>query len=150
LFSLSASMGNEIAIAEAQKEALDATITGKKNAILGEIGTRNAQFFEQELDKLDKWGEDRRSSLKATLKELDEQIKALKKQGRIAPNLPEKLKIERERQRTESDRDKAWREYDAAAKEIEQGKDRLIHQIETKLQQSLSSTQLFLIRWTIK
>ena len=150
LFSLSAVEGDELTASETQRSVLIDAAARQKNAILGDIGNRNAHFFELELDKLDKWGEDRRSSLKATLKELDEQIKVLKKQGRIAPNLPEKLKIERERQRTEADRDKAWREYDAAAKEIEQGKDRLIHQIEIKLQQSLSSIQLFLIRWTIK
>ena len=81
---------------------------------------------------------------------MDDQIKDLKKKARIAPNLPEKLKIERERQLIESERDKAWREYDDAAKEIEQGKDRLIDEIEKKLQQSLSFTELFLIRWKIK
>jgi ERCC4-related helicase len=150
LFSLSAKEGEAAEIPAAQKDILNDALETKKNIILEEIGTRNEHFFEQELDKLDKWGDDRRSSLKLTLKELDEQIKILKKQGRIAPNLPEKLKIERERQRTEAERDKAWREYDEAAKEIEQGKDRLIEEIEKKLQQSLSTTELFLIRWTIK
>jgi ERCC4-related helicase len=150
LFSLSASEGDEVILSPIQKEALSDDLSKKKNNILGDIGTRNAHFFDLELDKLDKWGDDRRSTLKATLKEMDDQIKDLKKQARIAPNLPEKLKIERERQRIESDRDKAWREYDEAAKEIEQGKDRLIDEIERKLQQSLSNTELFLIRWKIK
>ncbi|MCA0235869.1 MAG: DEAD/DEAH box helicase family protein [Bacteroidetes bacterium] len=150
LFSLSAHEGSEAALSPTQKEALIDDLSKKKNTILGEIGARNANFFDMELEKLDKWGDDRRSSLKATLKELDAQIKDLKKQARIAPNLPEKLKLERERQRIESDRDKAWREYDEAAKEIDQGKDRLIDEIEKKLQQLLSTTELFLIRWTIK
>lgn len=150
LFSLSASEGDEVGLSPIQKEALSDDLSKKKNIILGEIGTRNAHFFDLELEKLDKWGDDRRSTLKATLKEMDDQIKDLKKQARIAPNLPEKLKIERERQRIESERDKAWREYDEAAKEIDQGKDRLIDEIEKKLQQSLSTTELFLIRWTIK
>ncbi|MFM1969107.1 MAG: hypothetical protein RL152_484 [Bacteroidota bacterium] len=150
LFSLSASEGNEVVLSPIQKESLSDDLSQKKNIILGEIGTRNSHFFDLELEKLDKWGDDRRSTLKATLKEMDDQIKDLKKQARIAPNLPEKLKIERERQRIESERDKAWREYDEAAKEIEQGKDRLIDEIEKKLQQSLSTTELFLIRWTIK
>lgn len=149
-FSLSAEEGDEVDIPLNQKEALLNDLASKKNIILEDIGTRNAHFFELELEKLDKWSEDRRSSLKATLKELDDQIKDFKKRARIAPNLPEKLKIERERQRIESDRDKAWREYDEAAKEIEQGKDRLIDEIEKKLQQSLSTTELFTIRWKIK
>lgn len=150
LFSLSASEGDEVLIPPMQKEALSDHLSQKKNLILGEIGSRNANFFDLELEKLDKWGDDRRSTLKARLKEMDDQIKDLKKKARIAPNLPEKLKIERERQLIESERDKAWREYDDAAKEIEQGKDRLIDEIEKKLQQSLSFTELFLIRWKIK
>jgi hypothetical protein len=150
LFSLSATEGDEIAISETQERILNEAITIKKNILLGEIGARNAHFFELELDKLDKWGEDRRTSLKATLKELDDRIKELKKQARLAPNLPEKLKIERERQRIESERDSAWREYDTAAKEIEKGKDHLIDEIEKRLEQSITINKLFLIRWTIK
>jgi hypothetical protein len=49
--------------------------------------------------------------------------------ARLAPNLPEKLKLEKERKKLENERDAAWREYDGAAKEIEQSKDRLINQI---------------------
>lgn len=150
LFSLSATEGDEIAISETQERILNEAITIKKNTLLGEIGSRNAHFFELELDKLDKWGEDRRTSLKATLKELDDRIKELKKQARLAPNLPEKLKIERERQRFDSERDTAWREYDNAAKEIEKGKDNLIEEIEKRLEQSITINKLFLIRWTIK
>ena len=149
-FSLFAREGSPAELSAAQNMLLCDTLNQKKNSILHDIGSRNAQFFEQELEKLDKWGDDRRSSLKATLKELDDQIKDLKKQARIAPNLPDKLKIERERQRTESERDKAWRDYDQAAKEIEQGKDRLIDEIEKKLRQLLSTTELFSIRWNIQ
>ena len=44
--------GNETDISAVQKEVLNETLVRKKNIILGEIGTRNAHFFEQELDKL--------------------------------------------------------------------------------------------------
>jgi hypothetical protein len=36
-------------------------------------------YFENELEKLDHWGEDRRNSLKVTLKDLDFEIKDSKK-----------------------------------------------------------------------
>ena len=57
---------------------------------------RNSNYFEIELEKLDKWGEDRRNSLKITLKDLDAEIKELKRNARLAPNLPEKLKLAEE------------------------------------------------------
>lgn len=120
-----------------------------KALILDQIGVRNGNYFEIELEKLDKWGEDKRSSLKITLKELDDQIKDLKKQVRLAPNLPEKLRLEKEKHRLENERDEAWKEYDNAAKEIEKSKDKLIDEIEKKLKQSISETTLFLIKWKI-
>jgi hypothetical protein len=122
----------------------------QRNKIVDNVSNRNGKFFEDELEKLDKWGEDRRNSLKISLKDLDDEIKELKKQARLAPNLPEKLKIEKERKRLESKRDEAWREYDSAAKEIDILKDKLIDDIESKMQQDINIFRLFLIRWYIK
>ena len=114
-----------------------------------EIGKRNASFFEVEIDKLDKWGEDRRNSLKVTLKEYDDQIKEIKKQARLAPNLPEKLKLEKERKRLEAERDVAWKEYDGAAKEIEADKDKLIDVVEQRLKQLITEEPIFFFKWKL-
>lgn len=92
---------------------------------------------------------DKRSSLKVTLKDLDEQIKELKKQARVAPNLPEKLKLEKERKKHESERDNAWREYDHAAKDIDRAKDQLIDEIEARLGQDVTEQQLFVLSWQV-
>ena len=67
------------------------------------------------MDKLDNWAEDKRAGLKADLKDLDEQVKALKKETRQTGNLPDKLALQRKVRTLEQKRDAAWREYDAAA-----------------------------------
>jgi len=126
----------------------DAIALQQTNAI-DAVGQRNANYFETELDKLDNWGEDRRNSLKVVLKELDQQIKEVKKQARLAPNLPDKLKLEKERKKLEAERDTAWKEYDGAAKEIEQNKDQLIDKVEKRLKQNLKDEQLFNFKWTL-
>ena len=110
---------------------------------------RNGSFFDEELEKLDKWGEDRRNSLKTTLKDLEDQIKDLKKQAKLAPNLPAKLKLEKERKKCEAERDAAWRDYDEAAKEINRAKDELIDEIEKRLEQQEHQQTLFFISWNI-
>jgi predicted nucleic acid-binding Zn-ribbon protein len=138
-----------MAINAETEKAISDSFAGKKNEILAQIGSKNANYFEVELDKLDKWGEDKRNSLRLTLKELDDEIKEIKKQARLAPNLPEKLKLEKEKRQLESKRDEAWREYDSAAKEIENKKDGLIDEIEKKLKQKISEEKLFTIRWKI-
>lgn len=149
LFTLEAIEGFAAEPTRFLNEALTNNITLRRNEILERVGLRNAHYFEIELEKLDHWGEDRRNSLKVTLKELDDQIKEIKKQGRLAPNLPEKLKLEKERKRLESERDEAWREYDGAAKEIERSKDKLIDTIEQRLAQQVKMGDLFLVSWEL-
>jgi ERCC4-related helicase len=143
-------------IVEQQHEApatltklLSDAIALQQTHAINEVGQRNANYFETELDKLDNWGEDRRNSLKVVLKELDQQIKEVKKQARLAPNLPDKLKLEKERKKLEAERDTAWKEYDWAAKEIEQNKDQLIDKVEKRLKQNLKDEQLFNFKWTL-
>jgi hypothetical protein len=48
------------------------------------------------MDKLDRWAEHRRSSLKTALEELDHALKVARKAARLAPALPKKLEFQRE------------------------------------------------------
>ncbi len=149
-FSIPATINNSaIAVPLSVSLKLAEQIRTHRLSTLDEIGQRNAVYFENELEKLDHWGEDRRNSLKVTLKDLDFEIKEVKKQSRLAPNLPDKLKLEKQRKKLENERDTAWKEYDGAAKEIEQNKDKLIDQIEQRLQQNLNEEPLFLIKWKL-
>lgn len=149
-FSLPAIVSdNSEVISDNLHQTLKNNLDSSQLQILDEIGQRNASYFETELEKLDFWGEDKRNSLKVTLKDLDQEIKETKKQARLAPNLPDKLKLEKHRKKLENDRDTAWREYDGAAKEIEQSKDRLIEKIEEKLKQQIKETDLFLFKWNL-
>lgn len=128
------------------KDLLD---TARK-AILEGLEQKNASFFEDELDKLDRWGEDQRSSLKLALKELEAQVKETNRAARLAANLPEKLKLQRQKRLLEAKRDEAWQEYETAAKGIEQRKDALMDEVEQRLKQHVSEQQLFQIKWRVK
>jgi ERCC4-related helicase len=149
-FSLPAKVGeNRENVPVGMAQSLANAMRSHNEVVLEKINRRNASFFEVELDKLDKWGEDRRNSLKVTLKEFDDQIREIKKQARLAPNLPEKLKLEKERKRLETERDIAWKEYDGAAKEIEANKDKLIDNVEQRLKQLISEEPLFFFKWKL-
>jgi ERCC4-related helicase len=124
-------------------------IAVQRNSVLADLGSKNVAFFDTELDKLDRWGEDKRNSLKVALKELDDQIKTAKKEARLAPNLPEKLKLERARRLLETKRDEAWKAYEEAAKDIEVRKDGLIDEIEKRMKQLTAEEVLFTIRWRL-
>lgn len=120
-----------------------------KSDILGEVSERNAVFFEEEMDKLNRWASDKRATLKTQLKNYDDEIAELKKQARTARNLPEKLAMQKKIRTLDKKRDDAWREYDEAAREVERQKDELIDRVEARLQQEVHEETLFTVRWTL-
>ncbi|GIK09064.1 MAG: DEAD/DEAH box helicase family protein [Chloroflexi bacterium] len=124
--------------------------TIKQNTLLEELTQRNANWFEVEIDKLDRWAEDRRKSLQVELDELDETIKETRKAARLAPNLPEKLAKQQALRKLETKRDEAWRNYDAASKELEKQKDSLLDEVSKRLEQKSGSQELFVIRWSLR
>ena len=128
------------------RDALDAN----RREIFSDLETKNGTYFESELDKLDRWGEDQRASLKLALKEMEDQIKETRRNARLAGSLPEKLKLEREKRNLDSKRDDAWKKYEQAAKDIEAKKDGLMDEVEKRLQQHIIEQSLFTIRWQLK
>jgi hypothetical protein len=114
------------------------------------VEQRNAGAFDKEMEKLDRWGDDQRVSLKTALSDLDESIRASKKEARQAPSLPEKLALEKNRRLLESKRNEAWRAYDEAARAVDDKKDALLDDIAARLKQSESLHDLFTIRWHLQ
>ena len=114
-----------------------------------DVYKRQALYFEEEMDKLNRWAEDRRKSHKYTLKIYDDRLAGLKKEARLAPNLPEKIEIQKKIRSLDKKRDAAWREYDQAARQIERQKDELIDRVGARLQQEIEEETLFTIRWKL-
>lgn len=131
------------------RETLTGSISRQCQLLRERLEGKNTSFFDQEVDKLDQWGEDRRSSLRLTLRELEDRIKEIKRAARGAGNLPDKLRLEREKRTLESKRDDAWKQYEEAAREIEKQKDALIDEIEKRLDQSSGTKELFTVRWQL-
>lgn len=122
----------------------------RKQKILSDIATRQALWFDDEIDKLNNWAEDKRRGLKAELKDYDDEITLLKKEARLALNLPEKLAIQKKIRDLDAKRNAAWKEYDEAAKVIEQQKDGLLDTVEERLKQTIEEKTIFTIKWMIK
>ena len=102
------------------------------------------------MDKLDRWADDRRAALKAELEEFDQEIKETKKSARMAPNLPEKLELQRKLRGLETKRDEAWRAYDTASRDIDRQKDALLDEISRRLEQKTECKTLFTLKWSLK
>lgn len=133
-----------------QPDAVRAAAEMQRKVILDDMAARQARWFDDEIDKLDNWAEDKRAGLKADLRDIDEEIKALKKEVRQTGNLPDKLALQRKARLLEAKRDEAWRAYDAAAKDIEVQKDGLLDQVEERLGHAVSDEELFVIRFEVQ
>ncbi len=121
----------------------------EKNKLISSISKRNSKSFDEEMDKLDFWAEDRKKTLEQKLREMDKEIKSLKKASRKANNLPDKIKLQKQVNDMEGKRDKEWREFDKAKKEIERQKEQLIDNIEARMKQKITEKAIFEIEWEI-
>ena len=118
-------------------------------ALLADISARQGTWFDEEMDKLDRWAEDKRTGLKADLREHDETLKTLKRDARQAASLPEKLAIQKKIKQVEAAREDAWRAYDAEARDVEAAKESLIDDVESRLSVDQSVDRVFAVRFTV-
>ncbi len=146
-FDLPATIAEESAIVP--HAVLQQLTEQRKNEILSALAAQQANWFEEEIEKLNYWADDKRKGLKVELKEYDEQIAILKKEARLAPNLPDKLAIQKKLRDIDKKRDEAWKGYDEASRHIEHQKDELLDTVEERLKQTTEEKTLFTIRWSM-
>lgn len=149
LFDLAGVEGERCDAPPTVAQTLEQSLAARRRALLDETAARNGEWFDLEMDKLDRWAEDRRASLKAELEEIDQALKDARKAARLAPTLPEKLERQRAVRALESKREDAWRAYDQASREIDQQKDALLDEIGCRLDQRVEHETLFTLRWEL-
>jgi len=122
----------------------------ERQEILKENSERNSGYFDQEIDKLDKWSEDMKTSLEIELKETDKEIKTKKTESKKILNLEEKVKAQRQIKEMEKKRNELRMNLFKAQDEVEKKKENLLEEIELRLKQKISTNELFTIHWKIK
>lgn len=148
LFSLSASIVNDDTD-ELFKERVKHAFQDKRNSIIENINLKDGNFFDEEMDKLDKWAEDKKKSLRLNIKETDDRIKELRREARTSANLPKKVKLQKQVKTLERRRDDIWKELDSASREVDNRKEELIDSIEKRLSQKINEEELFFINWSV-
>lgn len=113
------------------------------------MASRNGNWFEAEMEKLDGWAEDRRASFKAELNELEAELKEAKRAARLAGTLPEKLEHQRLVRALETRRDEADRNFEQAKREVDRQKDALLDEISRRMEQQTTEEALFSFRWRL-
>ncbi len=149
LFSLPGSCLGEQQVVPAIREQLDRIFETGRCRIIETIGARNSVFFDEEMEKLEKWADDLKSGLEYELKELDREIKSQKTESKKILKLEEKLKAQKEIKELEKKRNTKRRTLFEAQDEIDSRKEGLIEGVEARLRQLVSTSELFAIRWRV-
>lgn len=129
--------------------SLDTGIENNQSSIFQLITVRNAGFFDSELDKLDKWSDDIKTSLEIELKELDREIKTRKTESKKILNLEEKVGEQRRIKDMEKKRNELRMNLFKQQDEIDKKKEELIEIIEARMKQRVTTKEIFTIRWKI-
>ncbi len=150
LFSLPATTAETAAAFSAiEKEKCKEIYHAHQINIIEENRKRNHLFFDEEVDKLEKWSEDVRNSIKFEIKELDKEIKTRKTEARKLLNLEQKVKEQRIIKDLEKKlAEKRYNQYQNED-EIEQRKENLLDEVEQRLKQHTTEQPLFTIRWRV-
>ena len=135
---------------DAEPDALTADIESRRTAILREINQRNLGYFEQEVQKLDAWADDLKLGLEQEIKEIDREIKEVRRTAATSPTLEEKLSWQKKQRELEGKRSRLRRELFTRQDEVEAQRNDLISQLEVQLQQQVEERTLFTIEWELK
>lgn len=146
LFDLPGKVEGEIT--EYPKET-EPILAERRAALLGEISERNAVFFDEEMEKLDKWSDDVKKSLELKLKQLDLDIKIKKAEARKAASLDKKILFQRQAKKLEKMRNEMRMNLFQSQDEVDDKKETLLETVEARLQQQTYSKELMRIEWEI-
>jgi ERCC4-related helicase len=147
LFSLEGNSSPIVGANPCVRPELSKLFSKQKKQILGNIEERNMTFFDDEMEKLDKWADDLKSALEIELKDLDIEIKTRKTESRKMLELKAKVEAQREIKKLETKRSELRKALYESQDEIDSRKEQLIGNTEKRLKQKVSEEELFVIKW---
>lgn len=119
------------------------------SSILDKLLEKNNNFFDSEIDKLEKWADDVKKSIELELKNLDMEIKFKKAEARRLLKLEDKLNMQKEIKELEKKRNNLRLNLFEEQDKVDERKEKLIENIENKMKQKIDVEELFKIKWKI-
>ncbi len=128
---------------------LNSDLAQRKNRLAENVNKRNLGYFEQEVQKLDAWADDLKVGLEQGIKEVDREIKEVRRTAATAPTLEEKLGWQKQQRELEAKRNKLRRELFDRQDQVEEKRNSLISDLEQQLTQKAEEKLLFVIEWEL-
>lgn len=109
----------------------------------------NNRLFNEERERLEKWAEDMIVAAEKELAETKAQIKAMRRQSRLATTLDEQNELQQKLRDLERKQRKQRQQIFEIEDEIAEKRDRLIDGLQRRMSQKTHSTHLFTIQWEV-
>jgi ERCC4-related helicase len=147
LFSLPARVEGPV-----ESESMDLSACRERlvKARLGEVSQRNAKFFDEEVEKLDRWSDDLKQGLEREIREIDIAIREARKAGALAASLAEKLESQRQIKDLESTRKKKRADLYLEQDKVDDRRNDLIGNIERQLNVGTAVFEIFRCAWRVR
>lgn len=149
MLMLPASVTGETTIPQTVCERLEDKIAQMNSDLIQQSSTRNNRFFDEEMEKLDKWADDMKLALEQELTDLEQEIKLRKSEAKKISLLEEKVKAQRVIKELEKKQAEKRQNLFEAQDEVDKKKDTLLSKVEKMLEQKVERTCLFMIKWRL-
>lgn len=130
-------------------EALEQDANARKQGLLRVARERQLRFFELEVHKLDGWADDLKFGLEQRIKDVDREIKDVRRSATVSPTLDEKLSWQKRQRDLEAERNRLRRELFDRQDEVERQRGAVIEELESRLAQRITEQTLFSVAWEL-
>jgi ERCC4-related helicase len=113
------------------------------------LDQQNQRWFDQESERLERWGDDQNAALQIKVKNLDREIKDRRKAMRAVDDFKQRVEIKRELATLEQRRDAILAEFYQSKKKISDDIERLIDLAEQQLSKSHEVIGMFTVEWEL-
>ena len=118
--------------------ALDESLKRLESQRIREVNQRNLGYFDAEVQKLDAWADDLKVGLENEVKELDREIKEVRRTATVSATLEEKLHWQKRQRELEDKRNQLRRRIFDRPDEIDGQRNRLIEELEARLSRTVN------------
>tara|TARA_E500000318_G_scaffold55118_1_gene51264 strand:+ start:2059 stop:4920 length:2862 start_codon:yes stop_codon:yes gene_type:complete len=132
-----------------ERARLDSVLAQREQDVIETLKRQNAQWFADESQKLEKWAEDKVFAAEKELKDAKVRILELKREARSAGSPEQQHRIQTQIQEQEKSKRRLRQRIFEVEDEIIEERDRMISDLEARLQQDISKQELFAVRWTV-
>ena len=149
LLDLPVSAAKDVSVSKEIQNQIDCTSKRHRAEALEEIKAHNHAYFMQEVEKLNKWADDRIYAAEQAIRDTKKRIKELNREARKLDDTEAVLKNQKKLRNLNKKLRRLRQEIFNVEDNIEEQRDAMIEEIEQRLDQDISQQHILTIRWTL-